>query len=231
MSDSEPEPHVPSTSVWEASPISQEWHATWEAFYEYLDVYQKDKHQLFRLRSSTSVTHRNTEISAQVVGGEDPELVPESFKTFWVKLICTHGWRRKSRSTSQRKIFFNKSTKCKADMKAAVAWNKEAQKFMVRATGCKATHNHRVDEAVYDNHPSVRRVDGPVLLAFVDVLQSAGSRPIKPKRIMRFLREKTGQNVTLRDVHNMVAKMREQRRGIDTVEKRRCESSGVESTP
>eukprot|EP00644_Phytophthora_capsici_P005188 jgi/Phyca11/96162/e_gw1.1.1783.1 len=88
---------------------------------------------------------------------------------------------------------------------------------MVRVTGSNPVHNHRVDEASYDNHPSVRRVEDPVLLAFVDVLQSAGS---KPKRIVQFLREKTGQNVTLRDVHNMVARMRERRRGTDTVEQR-----------
>ncbi|KAJ8550396.1 hypothetical protein ON010_g10673 [Phytophthora cinnamomi] len=172
MSDSEPEAHVSSSSVWEASPISQEWHETWETFYEYLDVYQKDSHQFFCLRSSTPVSRRNTEISAQAGGGSDPELIPESFKTFWVKLIRTHGWRRKRWGTGQRKNIFNKSTKCKADIEAAVAWNKDERKFMVRVTGCKTTHNHRVDEALYDNHPSVWRVDDPVLLAFVEVLQS-----------------------------------------------------------
>ncbi|KAG3117635.1 hypothetical protein PI125_g3645 [Phytophthora idaei] len=88
---------------------------------------------------------------------------------------------------------------------------------MVRVTGSSTSHKHRVDRAVYENHPSVRRVEDPVLLAFVDVMQSSGS---KPKRIMRLLREKTGHNVTLRDVHNMVARMREERRGSDTVEQR-----------
>ncbi|KAG2858944.1 hypothetical protein PC129_g15517 [Phytophthora cactorum] len=88
---------------------------------------------------------------------------------------------------------------------------------MVRVTGSSTSHNHRVDRAVYENHPPVHRVEDPVLLAFVDVMQSSGS---KPKRIMQFLREKTGHNVTLRDVHNMVARMREERRGSDTVEQR-----------
>ncbi|OWZ18073.1 ABC transporter [Phytophthora megakarya] len=48
-------------------------------------------------------------------------------------------------------------------------------------------------------------------------MQSSGS---KPKKIMQFLQEKTGKNVTLRDVHNMVARMREERRGNTTVEER-----------
>ncbi|KAG6948843.1 hypothetical protein JG687_00015230 [Phytophthora cactorum] len=59
---------------------------------------------------------------------------------------------------------------------------------MVRVTGSSTSHNHRVDRAVYENNPSVRRVEDPVLLAFVDAMQSSGS---KPKRIMQFLREKT----------------------------------------
>ncbi|KAE8954910.1 hypothetical protein PF011_g31945 [Phytophthora fragariae] len=190
MSGSDPETHVPSVGVWKSSPITKEWHESWEAFYEYLKVYQADTHQLFRLRSSTSVARRNAEIKAQAGADLSPELVPEEFKTYWVKLICTHGWRRKSRSTGQRKSIFNKSTQCKADVKAAVAWNNDKQQFMIRTTGYSTDHNHRVDAAAYDNHPSTRRVDDPVLLAFVDVLQSAGS---KPKRIVQFLRAKTGK--------------------------------------
>lgn len=195
MSESEPEAHVPSASVWEASPIDQEWHENWDAFNSYMGEYQERTHQLFRLRSSTSVARRNTEIRAIAdnTSGETsdspPSLIPDEFKTYWMKLICTHGWRRKSRSTGQRKSYFGKSTECKADIKAAVTWNRDKQKFMVRVTGYSISHNHRVDRAVYENHSSVRRVEDPMLLAFVDVLQASGS---KPKRIMQFLREKTG---------------------------------------
>ncbi|KAF1784479.1 hypothetical protein GQ600_21373 [Phytophthora cactorum] len=98
--------------------------------------------------------------------------------------------------------YFGKSTECKADIKAAVTWNKEERKFMVRVTGSSTSHNHRVDRAVYENHPPVHRVEDPVLLAFVDVMQSSGS---KPKRIMQFLREKTGTAT----VCSAVARMRE----------------------
>lgn len=63
----------------------------------------------------------------------------------------------------------------------------------------------------------MRRVEDPILLVFVSVLQSSGP---KLKRIMQFLCEKTGLNVTRRDVHNMVVKMKEKRRGTDTLEQR-----------
>ncbi|KAG3065689.1 hypothetical protein PC122_g18047 [Phytophthora cactorum] len=221
MSDSEPEVHVPSAGLWKSSPIAKEWHENWEAFKDYLERYQEDTHQLFRLRNSTSVARRNAEIkdhaggSSSETSDSEPMLIPQEFKTFWPKYICTHGWRRKRCSTGQRKAYFGKSTECKADIKAAVTWNKEERKFMVRVTGSSTSHNHRVDRAVYENNPSVRRVEDPVLLAFVDAMQSSGS---KPKRIMQFLREKTGHNVTLHDAHNMIARIWEERRGSDTVE-------------
>ncbi|KAG3235214.1 hypothetical protein PI124_g19746 [Phytophthora idaei] len=100
---------------------------------------------------------------------------------------------------------------------AAVTWNAEERKFMVRLTGYNTKHNHRVDRVVCENHPSVRRVEDPMTLAFADVMQSSGS---KQKRITQFLRDKTGQNVTLQDVYSMVARLREERRGSDTVEQR-----------
>ncbi|KAG2811745.1 hypothetical protein PC111_g15106 [Phytophthora cactorum] len=196
MSDSEPEVHVPSAGLWKSSPIAKEWHENWEAFKDYLERYQEDTHQLFRLRNSTSVARRNAEIkdhaggSSSETSDSEPMLIPQEFKTFWPKYICTHGWRRKRCSTGQRKAYFGKSTECKADIKAAVTWNKEERKFMVRVTGSSTSHNHRVDRAVYENNPSVRRVEDPVLLAFVDAMQSSGS---KPKRIMQFLREKTAR--------------------------------------
>ncbi|KAE9159456.1 hypothetical protein PF005_g32034 [Phytophthora fragariae] len=88
---------------------------------------------------------------------------------------------------------------------------------MVRVTGFDVSHNHNVSKAIYKNHASIRRVDDPAVLSFVDELQAAGS---KPKLIMQFARKKTGKNVALRDIHNMVAKMRERRRGGATVEER-----------
>ncbi|POM76283.1 ABC Superfamily [Phytophthora palmivora] len=54
---------------------------------------------------------------------------------------------------------------------------------------------------------------------------------------MQYLRKKTGKNVTLRDVHNMVTKLKEKRRGKATTEERLevvlrevCESRGNRAT-
>ncbi|KAE8963071.1 hypothetical protein PF011_g29166, partial [Phytophthora fragariae] len=138
---------------------------------------------------------------ATATNGEVPELlIPEEFKNFWIKLVCTHGWKRKSRGKGIRKSYFEKTTGCKASIKAGVVWNDDTHAFMVRVTGFDVIHNHTVSKAVFENHVSNRRVEDPNILSFVDELQSAGS---KPKLILQYLRKKTGKNVTLRDVHNM----------------------------
>ncbi|ETK71347.1 hypothetical protein L915_21398, partial [Phytophthora nicotianae] len=86
---------------------------------------------------------------------------------------------------------------------------------MVRVTGFDGAHNHNVSKSTYKNHASNRRVEDPDVLAFVDELQAAGS---KPKLIMQYLRKKT--HVTLRDMHNMVTKLKEKRKGGATTEER-----------
>ncbi|KAG2820143.1 hypothetical protein PC113_g22641 [Phytophthora cactorum] len=88
---------------------------------------------------------------------------------------------------------------------------------MVRVTDVDVTHKYKVSRAQYGNHASNRRVEDPVLLAFVDELHAAGS---KPKLIVQYLRKKTGKNVLLCDVHNRVAKMKEKQRGYATAEER-----------
>ncbi|RLN06601.1 hypothetical protein BBJ28_00002808 [Nothophytophthora sp. Chile5] len=182
MSESEPELQVPPDCSCVAAPVDVEWHDSWDAFHAYLADYQDTTHQVFRLRTSTSAARRNDEIRARDSDLSET-LIPPEFKVFWVKFVCTHGWKRKSRGTGKRKTYFVKSTECAANIKAAVTWNdaEGAKKFMVRVTDFDVEHNHRVAKAVYENHPAVRRVEDPVLLAFVDELQAAGS---KPKRIM-----------------------------------------------
>ncbi|KAG1692337.1 hypothetical protein DVH05_025507 [Phytophthora capsici] len=88
MIASEPEAHVPSSSAWEAPPIAKEWHESWESFNQYMEKYQADTHQLFKMRTSTSVSRRNPDIAQAAVDSE-PDLIPEGFKTYWIKLICT----------------------------------------------------------------------------------------------------------------------------------------------
>lgn len=207
MSDSEPERQVPPGVSWLCPPVDVEWHESWDAFRKYMERYQEETHQIFPQRTSTSVQKRNREIKARAnlsVNAKDPDdsgttntvtdetsdrLIPEEFGNFWIKLVCSHGWKRKSRGKGIRRSFFEKTTGCKANIKAAVVWNDEHDTFMVRVTDFDVRHNHNVSRATFESHVSNRRVEDPDILAFVDELQAAGS---KPKLIMQFLRKKTG---------------------------------------
>ncbi|KAG3078674.1 hypothetical protein PC121_g7196 [Phytophthora cactorum] len=235
MSDSEQELQVPSGSTWACLQLDVEWHDDWDAFSAYMDDCQAATHQIFRQRTSTS------HLSAKEESGDCRRLggimrqrrncgrwrrrgdvgvtwtFNEECKNVWIKLVWTHGWNRKSREKEKRKSYFEKSTGCKANVKAAVAWNDTNNAFMVHITGFDVRHNHSVSKAVYANHVSNRRVKNPSILAFVDELQAARS---KPKLFMQYLRKKTGKKVALRDVHNMVARMKEKRRGGATAEER-----------
>ncbi|POM71485.1 LOW QUALITY PROTEIN: ATP-binding cassette (ABC) Superfamily, partial [Phytophthora palmivora] len=222
MSGSEPESQVPGGN-WESSPVDAEWHESWEAFSAHMEEYYKRTHQIFRQRTSTSVAKRNREIAARaarlVANGDEAQaeqLIPEHFRQL-LDQAGLYAWSRKSRSKGIRKSYFDRDTGCKANIKAGVTWNDAEKNFMVRVTDSCVTHNHQASKARFDNHASNRRVNDPSVLAFVDELQAAGS---KPKLIMQYLRKQTGKKVALRDVHNMVARMRERRRGGVSVEKR-----------
>lgn len=112
--------------------------------------------------------------------------------------------------------YFVKSTGCEASLSLTVVWTAK-KGFQVKITQQNTIHNHSLDSTPYDNHPANRRVDDKDVIGFVDELQMAGA---KKKLILEYLSRKTGKQVTLRDVHNLVQKLKESRRGSTTVETR-----------
>ncbi|ETP12301.1 hypothetical protein F441_12252 [Phytophthora nicotianae CJ01A1] len=121
-------------------------------------------------------------------------LVPECFGDYYKKLLCMHGWVSRCPTTNSWRI-------C--------------------VTTHNRTHNHRLRKEVYANYPSTRRVMDPDVLDFVDELIKAGA---KPKRILKYLQETTDKRVILRDVHNLVQRLKTKRRGQPPLKKdwRRC---------
>ncbi|KAG2814298.1 hypothetical protein PC116_g31592 [Phytophthora cactorum] len=142
--------------------------------------------------------------------------IPVSFGKDYQRLICTHGRSRASRSTGKRESYFKKATLCEAQLSLTVAWCGD-RGFQVKVTQQVTEHNHTLDQRVYENHPSNRWIDDPDVIDFVAELQAARA---KNKLGMRYLRRRTGKQVTLRDVHNLVSKLKEIRRGATTVESR-----------
>ncbi|KAE9151682.1 hypothetical protein PF006_g4051 [Phytophthora fragariae] len=212
-----PEVHVPVSSDGQvvAPAIEKRYFATWADFFKHLEVYQDETHQVFKKRTSTSVKARNKTLAERDKITPTTE-IPEAFEKYYCRLICTHGWSRASRSAGKRDSYFSMSTKCEAQLSVTVVWAGEMG-FRVKVTQQITSHNHTLGQRVYANHPSNRRIDDPEVIDFVDELQAAGA---KNKLIMKYLRQRTGKQVTLRDVHNLVAKLRDTRRGATTVESR-----------
>ncbi|KAG3189509.1 hypothetical protein PC128_g11706 [Phytophthora cactorum] len=144
-----------------------------------------------------------------------PRMEEETFDSWESFFACLDYWTRQSRSKGKRRGCFENSTGCEAHMSVAVAWC-ATRGFHVKITHQNTTHNHTLGSGSYGNHPSARCVQDENGIAFVDELQAAG---LKKNPILQFLRKKTGKRITLRDIHNLVAKLKEARHGPTSVKK------------
>ncbi|KAL4105727.1 hypothetical protein PRIC1_003786 [Phytophthora ramorum] len=100
--------------------VSVKVHPSWDAFHDYVAQYSFDTAQVFRTRSTVSVAARNSKILASVATKAGPDghdvtsyasfaaasptsrLIPEEHKWFSKLLICTYGWKRRTRSKGSR---------------------------------------------------------------------------------------------------------------------------------
>ncbi|ETO74517.1 hypothetical protein F444_09754 [Phytophthora nicotianae P1976] len=198
------------------SPPFETWYDDWNVFFARLQDYQDRTKQLYSVRSTVKATTRNAVIKAKKKWSET-ELIPESFGDYYKKMLCTHGWNKSERGDGRRTGHRGRSTGCGVVLCATVTRCPESLNFRVKVTVHKRVHNHRLGKDIYDHYPVNRRVTDPDVLDIVDELVKAGG---KPKKILKYLQETTGKSVTLRDVHNLVQRLKARRRGIATVEDR-----------
>ncbi|ETM43130.1 hypothetical protein L914_11335 [Phytophthora nicotianae] len=118
----------------------------------------------------------------------------QAFGDYNKKFIGTNGWNKSSRGQGHRTGHLERSFGCQVVLCATVM-------------RCPATETFR-------SYPSNRRIADPDVIDLVDELIKAGG---KPKKILRYLHETTGKCVTLRDVHNMVQRLKPKRHGSATV--------------
>ncbi|KAG6947819.1 hypothetical protein JG688_00015379 [Phytophthora aleatoria] len=140
----------------------------------------------------------------------------ETFASWEAFFEYLGAWSRPSRSKGKSHNCFVKSTGCQAQLAVSVVWD-ATRSFHVKITQQKTAHNHSLGAGAYGNHPANRCVDDDAVIDFVNELQAAGA---KKKRILQFMRKKTGKHVILREARNLVAKLKEARLGSTTVESR-----------
>ncbi|RLN48077.1 hypothetical protein BBJ28_00003055 [Nothophytophthora sp. Chile5] len=181
---------IPSTAmeggIFRVPRVAVKAHASWEAFHTYVSQYSFDTAQIFRTRSTVSVGSRNAKMLAAAAartGEENHEvasyasyasaspttrLIPEEYKWYSKLLICTYGWKRKSRSKGSRFVDDHgepdNGEPCPAMLLARMERNVDGE-WRVAINRQVQEHNHRlsghVDESSAGNsHESLTSAAG-----------------------------------------------------------------------
>ncbi|ETP28433.1 hypothetical protein F442_22278 [Phytophthora nicotianae P10297] len=176
---------------------------SWEAFDTYIRSYQSETCQVFRLRTNKKVGERNTIIER--TGSKSPP-IPETWVWYAKTLVCTHAGKFKSRGKGKRARQESRSIECPAQINVCVREvDKTARRFGVCITKMKTSHNHLVDSTTYQHYPVIRTAVGDSVLQTVGALQKAGAGK---KNILQFITENSDCTPTIRDVHNLVRKLK-----------------------
>ena len=77
--------------------------------------------------------------------------------------------------------------------------------WKVHVTNQHAWHNHDISEAIYNGYPEVRNALGADVLATVNILRKAEA---KRKKILEYIVENTPHKPKMKDVHNLLSKMK-----------------------
>ncbi|KAE9088813.1 hypothetical protein PF006_g25494 [Phytophthora fragariae] len=179
---------------------------SWAAFHEGLTEYQDETHQLYKIRSTNSVADRNEQRSATASRrGTSPNLFDESLKFYTKTLICTHGWTFQPSRKGSRTNHNIGSIQSSAKISAVLV--KDGDNYKVRVSSHVATQNHDVSRDVYYSYAEARKITSPGTRNVVKTLVQGGS---KKKKILRYLKEVSGNPVLPKDVENLIAKMRKE---------------------
>lgn len=78
--------------------------------------------------------------------------------------------------------------------------------WRVHVTNQHAWHNHELSEGVYNGYPEVRNALSAEVLATVNILRKAEA---KRKKILEYIVENTPNKPKMKDVHNLLSKLRQ----------------------
>jgi hypothetical protein len=90
-------------------------------------------------------------------------------------------------------------------MNACVKWNSDVSEWRIHITGQVGVHNHEVSEQLYNDYPENRQVTDDAICGTVREMWTSGT---PRKGILSYLTRKMINPPSMRDVHNLLAKMR-----------------------
>ena len=121
---------------------------------------------------------------------------------------CVHYGEARSRSKGLCPNQHHFSLGCEA--KITVTYYRFKKKLIV--TECKLDHNHRIGESIFQHYPSARRLSKDEEQAVKEIMQ------LRPncKLVRNLITQKYGKQLTLKDIHNINTKTKEQACGNRT---------------
>ncbi|CAI5737041.1 unnamed protein product [Hyaloperonospora brassicae] len=231
-------------AMWRVPRIVQRY-PSWDAFHNYLDAYSAATFQLYRVRTTYSVRSRNTRLrqlaasrglvvrssdsndsasfsaeseQAGVSGLSRAHLVPERYEWYSKTFLCTHGWKRRSRGSGQRRSHTVRAAECPVKVCATLQRTEGSNTWNVVVTKHLTEHNHNLSEALYLQYSDVRRVRDPEVLAQAEQLWRGGAAR---RRVFELLKEQSpNQVILMKDVHNLVQRWQSQERRAGQGEQR-----------
>ncbi|KAE9094944.1 hypothetical protein PF010_g16904, partial [Phytophthora fragariae] len=190
-------------------PALKRYHKNWKKFESYLRKYQHDTMTILAVSETVNVHIRNRQIAKHKVRvGKLPSelpLVPESLDPYQRVYICTHGWKNRIRSKGVRPLHSVSVTGCQMRFVTQLI-DRASGKWRVQVKLSFYGHNHPVSQTIYGSYPSVRQIPtaSPVMKD-VELMVASGSRS---SRIYHYIRENSPHRVEMRDVYNLVAKIK-----------------------
>ncbi|KAE9046930.1 hypothetical protein PR001_g1344 [Phytophthora rubi] len=204
----------------EGAPLDRRAFDSWEAFHSYMETYARSSFQIFRKRTSTTVKLRNRRVAERLAkplaSADTPRLIPEKYVNYSVTLVCTHSGGYVSRGTGRRSRHDVRATHCSVQVNVCLKLvDPEANRYEVNVTRALLTHNHRVDKETYLLYSNTRLGLSDELLSCVELMRKTG---VKPKEIRSYITENSDCTPTLKDVQNMLQRLRNQERAASARE-------------
>ncbi|KAG3094685.1 hypothetical protein PI125_g16503 [Phytophthora idaei] len=177
----------------------------WEELESYIKIYS--------VRTATPVSTRNQKIKD---GRSFCDPIPADMKFYNKTYVCTHAGkpRQQPNGTSHRPNQYSRRIGCKAQINACV---RKSNDWEVCITKQIVTRNHDVGTEVYQSYHEVRQIDDAELLSGVRTLYRGGANR---KRILEYIGENTTVQPAMKDVHNLVARLKRETYAFPTIEER-----------
>jgi len=185
------------------------YHKSWESFEKYLKRYQRDTQTVVAIAETENVRLRNRRIAQRKMHAGKPAselpLVPEELDPYQRVYICTHGWKIRVRSKGSRPLHHTNGIGCSMRFRAQYVQQSSGQ-WQIEIKKVFYGHSHPVSEEIYQRYPTVRKIpEAAPIMSDVELMVSSGSTA---SRIYDYIRERSPHYVQLKDVHNLIAKIK-----------------------